>query len=174
MRRVVVALGAGVVGYAVLSGCAPSNLGGPPTVLQDELQQDISQRLTNGGERPESVTCDGPLVGEVGKSTRCDVVLSPTNQFQPVVTVTNVQDTTVSYEIHPAMSKEQLQAYISTWDADNGMRARSVSCGTGLDGAPGAVAYCDSDATTGMFRHKVEVSEVDNLMMKLTVVPVHR
>jgi hypothetical protein len=174
MRRVVVTLGAVAVGYSLLSGCAPSNLGGPPTVLADELQQDISQRLSNGGEKPESVTCDGPLVGEVGKSTRCDVVLSATNQFQPVVTVTNVEDTTVSYDIHPAMSKEQLQSYISTWDAGNGTRARSVSCGSGLDGAPGAVAYCDSDAPTGKLRHKVEVSQVENLMMKLTVVPVPR
>jgi hypothetical protein len=174
MRSVVVALSAGAVGCAVLSGCASSVGVGAPTVPQDDLQRDISERLTKGGDKPDSVSCDGPLVGEVGKSTRCDVVMSATNQFQPVVTVTKVEDTTVSYEVHPAMSRKQLQDYISMWDTENGMRARSVSCDSGLDGAVGAVAYCDTDAPDGRFRNKVEVSEVDNLMMKLTVVRIQR
>ncbi len=174
MRRVVVVLGTAAFGCALMSGCSSSVGGGTPTVSKDDLQNDISARLARGGDKPTSVTCDGPLIGEVGKSTRCDVVLSPTNQFQPVVTVTKVDETTVSYEVAPAMSKEQLQDYMSMWDFDNGVQTRSVSCRSGLDGSPGAVTYCDSDAVTGMLRHKVEVTAVDNLMMKLAVVPVKR
>ena len=56
MRRIVVALGA----VAAVSGCSFSIGGGTPMVSQDDLQKDISERLSEAGEKPESVTCDGP------------------------------------------------------------------------------------------------------------------
>ena len=169
MRRIAVALGA----VAAVAGCSFSIGGGTPTVSQDDLQKDISDRLAKAGEKPESVTCDGPLVGEVGKTTRCDVVISRTNSFQPVVKVTEVEDTTISYEVTPAMSKEQLEDYISARDADDGKQVESVSCDSGLDGVKGAVTYCDTEAPKGTFRKKVEVVDVDGLLMNFNFVPVY-
>ena len=173
MRRIVVALGAVAVGCAAVSGCSFQIGGSTPSVSQDDLQKDISERLSDAGEKPESVTCDGPLVGEVGKTTRCDVVLSRTNSFQPVVTVTKVEDKMVSYEVTPAMSKEQLEEYISAQDSDDGKQVESVSCNSGLNGEKGAVTYCDTDAPKGTFRHKVEVVDVDGLLMKFNFIPVY-
>lgn len=173
MRRIAVAFAAAGMGCAGLSGCSFQIGGGPPTVAQDDLQNDISERLANAGEKPESVTCDGPLVGEVGKTTRCDVVLSATNKFQPVVTVTKVEDTTVSYEVTPAMSKEQLEEFISARDSDEGKQVESVSCDSGLDGEQGAITYCDTEAPKGTFRKKVEVVEVDGLLMHFNFAPVY-
>lgn len=172
MQRIVVALGAVAVGCAAVSGCS-FQIGGPPAVSQDDLQNDISERLSDAGEKPESVTCDGPLVGEVGKTTRCDVVLSRTNSFQPVVTVTKVEDKMVNYEVTPAMSKEQLEEYISARDSDDGKQVESVSCDSGLDGEKGAVTYCDTEAPKGIFRRKVEVVDVDGLLMKFNFIPVY-
>jgi hypothetical protein len=43
----------------------------------------------------------------VGRTAHWDVVLSPTNSFEPVVTVTRVDGTTIDYEMTPAVSKEQ-------------------------------------------------------------------
>lgn len=172
MQRIVVALGAVAVGCAAVSGCS-FQIGGPPAVSQDDLQNDISKRLSDAGEKPESVTCGGPLVGEVGKTTRCDVVLSRTNSFQPVVTVTKVEDKMVSYEVTPAMSKEQLEEYISARDSDDGKQVESVSCDSGLDGEKGAVTYCDTEAPKGTFRRKAEVVDVDGLLMKFNFIPVY-
>ena len=51
------------------------------------------ERLAEASEQPESVTCKGDLVGEVGKTVRCEVVMSATNSFEPIVTVTGVDGT---------------------------------------------------------------------------------
>ena len=75
----------------VLSGCSFSaGVNNVPTVSKDALQEDISQRLAEASEQPESVTCKGDLVGEVGKTVRCEVVMSATNSFEPIITVTGV------------------------------------------------------------------------------------
>ena len=79
-----------------------------PIVSADALQTEIASRLTNAGEHPQSVTCKEDLIGEVGQTAHCEVVLSPTNSFEPVVTVTGVDGATIDYEMTPAVSKEQL------------------------------------------------------------------
>ena len=48
---------------------------GPPVVAKADLEKDIADRLTEAGETPQSVTCEEDLVGEVGKTARCEVVL---------------------------------------------------------------------------------------------------
>lgn len=174
MRSMVAALGAVAVGCAALSGCSfEFGTKSTPTVSRDDLQNDVATRLSEADEKPQSVTCDGPLVGEVGNTTRCDVVISRTNSFQPVITVTKVDATMVSYDIKPAMSKEQLEEYISARDSDAGLRVESVSCESGLDGKRGAITYCDTEAPKGTFRRNVEVTDVDGLLMKFSFVPVY-
>jgi Domain of unknown function (DUF4333) len=174
MRTMAAALGAVGVGCAALSGCSfEFGTKNTPTVSQDDLQNDISQRLSEAGEKPQSVTCDGPLVGDVGKTARCDVVISRTNSFQPVITVTKVDGTMVSYDVKPAMSKEQLEEYISARDSDAGLQVESVSCESGLDGKKGAITYCDTAAPKGTFRRNVKVTDVDGLLMDLSFIPVY-
>ena len=48
-----------------------------------------------------------------------------------------------------------------------------MSCDSGLDGEKGAVTYCDTEAPKGTFRRKVEVVDVDGLLMKFNFIPVY-
>jgi len=171
-------VGAGVAAVAVVcatvSGCSFNfSVGGEPTVFKDALQDDIANRLTEAGEKPESVTCATDLEGEVGKTTRCEVVLSPKNSFEPIVTVTEVDGSTVSYEMTPALSKEQLENSVSDLVADSsGLEVNSVSCESGLEGEEGAIAHCVVDAGGLTLTRTVEVEEVDGLLMDINVVPI--
>jgi Domain of unknown function (DUF4333) len=174
MRMLMAALGALVTGGALVSGCGvPLGADGKPTVSKAALQADIADRLTKAGTKPESVTCKEALVGEVGKTARCEVVISSTNSFEPVVTVTRVEGATIDYEMAPALSKEQLEKSVSRIvTAAAGVQVDSVSCQSGLHGNVGAVAYCDVDAGGVKLRRTVEVSKVEGLLMSLDVVPL--
>ena len=174
MRTVTVVLGGLATVCAVLSGCTFSaGLNSTPAVSKDALQKDIADRLTKAGEKPASVTCSQDLVGEVGKTTHCEVVMGPTNSFEPVVTVTGVDGSTINYEMTPALSKDQLEKAVSRLVTDaEGAQVDSVSCESGLDGKVGAVAYCDVDAGGVQLRRAVEVNNVEGLMMNFDVLPV--
>ncbi len=171
MRTVTAALGALVTAGALMAGCS-FNVGvnTKPTVSKDALQADIADRLTKAGEQPESVACKEDLVGEVGKTAHCEVVMSPTNSFEPIVTVTRRM---INYEMTPAVSKEQLEKAVSRLlTAASGVRVHSVSCESGLQGKAGAFAYCDVEAGGVKLRRTVEVNNVEGLMMNFDVVPV--
>ncbi|HEX9497170.1 MAG TPA: DUF4333 domain-containing protein [Mycobacterium sp.] len=160
--------------WALVSGCdANVGIGGTPAVGRDALQTDIAARLAKEGEQPQSVTCRENLVGEVGKTTRCEVVMSPTNSFQPVITVTGVDGSAINYEMTPAVSKEQLEKAVSRLVADAArVQVAWVSCESGLEGKVGATAHCDVDAGGVKLRRTVEVNTVEGLMMNFDVAPV--
>jgi Domain of unknown function (DUF4333) len=174
MRTLTTALGVLVSAGALVSGCSvPTGTDGKPTVSKGALQTDIADLLAKAGEQPESVTCKEDLVGEVGKTARCEVVMSPTNSFEPVVTVTRVDGNTVDYEMRPAVSREQLEKAVSRLvTAAAGVPVDSVSCESGLQGNVGAAAYCDVDAGGVKLRRTVEVSNVEGLMINFDVVPM--
>jgi hypothetical protein len=160
---------------ALVSGCdAAVGIGDKPLVGRGALQTDIADRLAKAGEQPQSVTCKEDLVGEVGKTARCEVVMTPTpNSFQPVITVTGVDGGTVDYEMSPALSRAQLEKAVSRLVADaSHTEIASVSCGSGLDGKAGATALCEIDSGGLKVRRTVEVSSVEGLMMNFDVVPV--
>src|ERR1700761_1007501 len=114
LHTVTTAVGALATLGALVSGCADSDAaGGKGVVGKDALQTDIADRLAKAGEQPQSVTCAEDLVGEVGKTTHCEVVLSPTNSFEPVITVTGRDGSTINYEMSPALSKAQLERAVS-------------------------------------------------------------
>ena len=114
MHSVITAVGASATVWALVSGCDTTvGVGGKAAVSKDALQTDIANRLAKAGEQPQSVTCKEDLIGEVGKTARCDVVMSPTNSFEPVITVTGVDGSTINYEMSPALSKEQLEKAVS-------------------------------------------------------------
>jgi hypothetical protein len=174
MRTVTAVMGGLAIVFAVLPGCTFSaGVNSTPSVSKDALQKDISDRLTKAGEQPESVTCKEDLVGEVGKTTRCEVVMGPTNSFEPVVTVTGIDGSTINYEMTPALSKDQLEDAVSRLVSDaEGVQVDSVSCESALEGKAGAAAYCDVDAEGVQLRRMVEVSNVEGLMMNFDVLPV--
>ncbi len=174
MRTLMSTLGVLVSAGVLVSGCgAAIGTDGNPVVSKGALQRDIADRLTKAGERPESVTCIQDLVGELGKTARCEVVISATNSFEPVVTVTRVDGDTIDYEMTPALSKEQLEKAVSRLvTAASGVQVDSVSCDSGLEGNVGATASCDVEAGGVKLRRTVEVGSVEGLMMNFDVVPM--
>ncbi|TGD88500.1 DUF4333 domain-containing protein [Mycolicibacterium sp. CH28] len=166
-------LAVGIAGTA-LSGCSVNvSTGGPPVVSKTDLEKDISGRLEKAGQKPQAVTCKDDLPGEVGKSTRCEVTLSTDNSFEPVVTVTKVDGSTVSYDMTPAVSKEQLdKAVAHLLSEPSGPAVDSVNCESGLDGKQGAEGHCEVTAAGVTLKRTVEVTKVDGLMMNFVVLPV--
>ena len=167
-----VAAAAGLL-CSVLAGCGVnSGETNVPTVSRAALQQDIANRLAEAGEKPESVTCKQDLIGEVGSTAHCEVVVSVTNSFEPIITVTSVDGTAVDSEMTPAVSRQQLEQVVSKLIADAGTRdVKAVSCESGIEGRVGAVVRCDVDGGGLRARRTVQVSGVNGLMMDLEVVP---
>ncbi|MCV7225606.1 DUF4333 domain-containing protein [Mycolicibacterium komossense] len=144
--------------------------GGAPTVTKADLQSDITDRLHKAGQKPQSVTCSADLEGVVGKTTTCEVVLSPINAFEPIVTVTKVEGTTVSYEMSPALSKAQLEKSVKDIVARHGGKAvESVTCGSALEGTVGNKASCEVVAGGRTMTDTVTVTKVDGLLMNFSV-----
>jgi hypothetical protein len=168
---------AAAVACAAVSGCTINignrNPSSTAKVSKEDLQKDISRRVTNAGQTPQSVTCPDDLVGEPGQSTRCEVTMSATSSFEPIVTVTSVQGTKVNYDVTPAVSKTQLETAVSQMVANSTKEpVASVSCESELQGKLGAVAYCDVSAGGATTRRTVEVTNVSGLLMNYGVVPV--
>lgn len=158
---------------ASLAGCAWQVADGIPAVDTADLQSDIAGRFTDAGERPESVTCKDPLVGEVGQTAHCDVVMSPTNSFAPIATVTSVDGETIAYELMPALSREQLERAVVRLVVDaGGPPAATVTCFSGLLGRIGEVSQCDVTTAGMTLRRTAEVISVDGLMMNFDLVPI--
>lgn len=174
MHTVTAALGALPIVWALVAGCdANVGIGGTPAVGKDALQTDIAARLAKAGETPQSVKCEEDLVGAVGRTARCAVVMSPTNSFEPVITVTGVEGDTINYEMRPAISKQQLETAVSRLVTEASQApVTSVSCESGLDGKVGTTARCEVDAGGVKLRRTVEVNKVEGLMMNFDVIPV--
>jgi hypothetical protein len=176
MRMLMRAMSAALA-CAAISGCTV-NIGGhaPPnaaSVSKEDLQKDISQRLTDAGQTPQSVTCPEDLPGQLGQSVRCEVTMSATGGFEPVITVTSLEGSKVNYDITPAVSKTQLEVSVSRLAAATANGAAvTVSCQSGLEGKLGAEAYCDVTAAGATTRRTVDVTNVSGLQMNYGLVPV--
>jgi hypothetical protein len=127
LAQIAKGMGAVVLAGAVLSGC-----GSHPTVSKDSLQNDISDRLTKAGQQPRSVTCKDDLIGEVGRSARCEIVLSPQNTFESVVTVTGVAGSVVNYDMNRRCPKNSCRHRFPGWS-----RSPRVSPSTRSNAIPG-------------------------------------
>jgi Domain of unknown function (DUF4333) len=174
MRRTGAVLAAMAVIGLTLTGCSfRVGTGGPPVVSKADLQKDISERLEKAGQKPKSVECRDDLKGEIGKSVTCEVALTDTNVFEPVVTVTKVDGSTVSYDMVPAVSKEQLEKAVARLLSESsGATVDSVGCESGLEGKKGAQAQCDVTAEGVTLKRTVDVTKVDGLLMNFTLIPV--
>ncbi|GAC1401461.1 MAG: hypothetical protein NVS4B6_25440 [Mycobacterium sp.] len=129
--------------------------------------------MTSAGQSAQSVTCPNDLVGRLGQVVRCDVTMGPANSFQPVVTVTGLEDTKVDYDVTLSVAKTQLEAAVTQMVTNTAKKQPdSVSCQSGLDGKVGAVAYCNVATNDTASRRTVVVSEVTGLSMKYGLIPV--
>lgn len=136
------------------------------TVSAADLQKDLTDRLTKDGNAPKSVTCNEDLAGEVGKTAKCEVVLSEANSVEAVFTAVKVEGTTVSYEIAPELTKEQLQKVVAGMDSNPNT---TVVCDSGVDGKVGARAKCEVTRNGMPSKTAVEVMKVSGLAMDLNV-----
>jgi hypothetical protein len=162
------------VAVSAATGCSVNvGVNTKPRVAREDLAKDISERLAKAGQTPKTVTCKDDLLGEDGRTTRCEVALSEINVFEPIIEVTGVEGETVNYRMTPALSKEQLEKSVSALiEESTGTPAGSVSCESGLEGQEGNVVHCDVDAGGVTLRRAVEVSRVDGLMMDYRLVPM--
>lgn len=162
-----------VCAVAALGACAVHTPEGVPAVAQADLEQDIAARLADAGQHPESVTCKDPLAGEVGQVARCEVVVSATNSFEPVLTVTAVDGSTIDYEMVPALSQQQLERGVARLvDGAGPGPSSTVTCQSGLIGEVGAATACDVTTAGVTLRRTAEVGSVDGLMMNFDLVPM--
>lgn len=173
MRKAIGDVAALAATAAVVAGCTLDTSGAVATVAGADLQSDIAARLTNAGQRPQSVTCKDDLVGDVGQTARCEVVMSSTNSFEPVVTVTGVDGSTINYEMRPALSQDQLERAVARLVASSGgTPSDSVKCLSGLVGEIGAVSLCDVTTAGVTLRRTAEVTSVEGLLMNFDLIPV--
>lgn len=173
MRKVIGEVAALAATAVVVVGCTLDASGAVATVAGADLQSDIAARLTNAGQQPQSVTCKDDLVGDVGQTARCEVVMSPTNSFEPVVTVTGVDGATINYEMRPALSQEQLERAVTRLVNSSGAApSDSVKCLSGLVGEIRAVSFCDVTTAGVTLRRTAEVTSVEGLLMNFDLIPV--
>jgi hypothetical protein len=174
MRMALAVVSALIATSAALTGCSfIFGVRNTPTVSRESLQKDITDKLTKSGAPPKSVTCSEDLVGEVGKISRCDVDLGPTDSIQAVVKVNSVNGSTVNLDYTPAVSQQQLEKSVSALIADaTSGNVDSVSCESGLDGTVGADAFCTVDSAGTTLRREVEVSKAEDLSMNYGVLPI--
>ena len=158
------------VGCSVLLACSsPVSSDAIPAVAPEDLQADIAARLATAGEKPQSVVCKDPLIGEVGQSARCDVTMGPTNSFEPVVTVTDIDGASIVYEMIPALSRPQLERAVARLVSSP---PEAVACLAGLPGRTGAEAQCDVTSGGPPLRRTATVTSVRGLTMTLDVLPL--
>lgn len=145
----------GLVG-AGLSGCSATETKVGKSVSAAELGTNLTERLTAAGTPPQSVTCKSDLVGEVGKTSRCDVVFSDTNSLEAIVTTTGADSSEVTYDLTPAMTREQVEKAAAGLSS-----AQSAKCDAGLDGKVGTTTNCEVTLDGQTSKRIIEVAAVD-------------
>jgi hypothetical protein len=142
---------------AALSGCSASvKVESNASVSADDLQKDLTDRLNKAGMKAEQITCQDSLAAEVGKTARCEVSFSATNKIEAVFTATKVDGKTVSFDITPAMTKEEVEKAVAGLAS-----APSATCASGLNGKLDETTRCEITIDGKPTKRVVEVSKVD-------------
>jgi len=167
------ALSAVGLAAAVVSACSfDAHTGGGLSLSKTDLEKALSDKLAKAGQIPQTVTCQNNLQGEVGKSTRCSVLLSGATSFDLVVTATKIDGENISYTSVPALSKEQLEKSVATTVSKNAtLTVDSVDCENGLEGQQGAQAHCEVAANGSTQRMLATVTKIEGLMLYYHVQP---
>ena len=143
----------------LLSGCSAkveTSTSKEGSVSADALQKDLTVRLTKSGNTFMSVTCKDDLVAEVGKTARCDVAFSDTNNVEAMLTVTKADGSSVDFDMTPAMTKEQVEKAVAGLAS-----ASSATCTDGLAGTVGATTKCEVTKDGSPSKVIAEVAQVD-------------
>lgn len=152
-------LGAGLVGC---SGKVETKQ--TAAISAADLQQKLTEQFADSDMPPKSVTCKDGLAAEVGKTSSCDVLLANSSNVEAVITVTGVNDSDLSYEIMPTLTKEQLAQTVSSMAG-----ASKVSCESGLEGKIGATAQCDTILNGVDSKRVLQVDGVDGLEIDVSM-----
>jgi len=139
---------------ATLSACSFSASVGATSVSKDDVQKQISEKVTEqGGTKPDSVTCPSDLKAEVGATLDCKMSDGKKN-YGVNVTVTSVDGKTVNFDIVQTVDKDAVAEQISEQLTQQVGRApESVTCPSDLKGDKGATLQCeltDSGETYGV------------------------
>lgn len=123
---------------AGVSGCGVKvgEISLPKYMSVGDLQSNVANGLARAGSPPQSVTCRDGLVA--GKTTSCDVVFSDTNDMEAIATATGSGNSDITYDLAPAMSKEQVEKAVAAIAA-----VPSATCDSGLTGTVGAATRCE-------------------------------
>lgn len=130
-----------------------------PTLSASDLQKSLADSLATP---PQSITCAGDLVGEVGQTESCEVVINDTTSVQAKITVTKVSGSDVSYDSKPSMTKAQLEKAFAA------KASAQVTCDSGLDGKVGSSTTCRVTKDGTINNATVSVTEVQGLFMSLS------
>ncbi len=169
MKTFILLVGAATVVCATLSGCQFNvHTGGNPSVAKADIEKTITEKLTTGDQKPQSVSCPEDLTAEVGKSTTCDVVLND-DEFQTTATVTKLDGETASYDMSPSLSKAQVEKRVNVFLTGNNWQIDSVACDSGLEGKTGTSVHCQVTPSDGEppFGETVTMGDIRGLAMDL-------
>lgn len=93
-----VALAASCLGF-LLAGCSFS-VGTGSSLDKSTVEQNVSDTLTKSvGQKPESVTCPGPLQAKVGQSERCVLTAPGGARLGVTIAVTSTEGGNVKYKV---------------------------------------------------------------------------
>jgi hypothetical protein len=94
LRRVVVA----VCGIALVAGCS-AHVEVQRKVAKADLEKGIADALQRSiGQRPDSITCPGPIDAKVGQQMRCELADGDT-KYGLTATVNTVNGSDVRYSV---------------------------------------------------------------------------
>lgn len=148
-----------------LAGCSSKvETTSAPRISAAALQTEFTDRIkSESGNPPKSVTCPNDLVGKVGETTSCEVVMGENNFVQADLTVTKVEGGRIDFDYSPSLTKDQLERAIKSITS-----AESVTCDAGLEGKVGASTRCEIGKDGTQQEKTISVNKVENLYMGLT------
>jgi len=98
------ALGAAGITMALLTGCSGSasvSVGdGTPQISGANLSKQVAKELAaSTGQPTPRIKCPDPLIGKVGKTTRCTLIGDDQSTVGLTVTVTSVDDSRIHFHV---------------------------------------------------------------------------
>ena len=150
-----------------LSGCSASvHVGSStPSAGPEALQKVLTQKLTEKGVPPQSVTCTGSLAGEVGKTADCDVIFDDGTKSAAVLTATGVEGDTVNfdYTVTAVLTPDQVAGVLARkLEADTGIAPDTVECVDDVLAAVGNVVECTATAGDETVTYEMTVSNIED------------
>ena len=150
------------------AGCSS----GPKAVSRSDVESQISQKMTDAaGNKPDSVSCPGPLNATVGAQLNCSMKIKDTT-YGVNVTVTSVEGDTAKFDMVETVDKNEVASVISDQEAQQmGHKPDSVTCSDNLKGVVGATVKCqlvDQGQTTPL---TVTATSVEGGVVNFTATP---